>query len=93
MKPQNQRHIVLADILSHKLLLHGVEEIQEGQLGTTIYDDDLKDQDRTLVESAIFQCNLNKFNDQKNLLSTLVLWELAGQFFAIVLLKQTWNSD
>ena len=73
MKQQNQRHIVLPDMLSHKYLLHGVEEIQEGQLGTTIYDDDLKDQDKTLVKSAIFQCNLNKFNDQKNLLSTLVL--------------------
>jgi len=49
MKPQNQRHIVLADMLSHKPLLHGVEEMQEGQLGTTIYDDDLKDQDKTWV--------------------------------------------
>jgi len=73
MKQQNQRHIVLSDMLSHKYLLHGVEEMQEGRLGTTIYDDDLKDQDKTLVKSAIFQCNLNKFNDQKNLLSTLVL--------------------
>jgi hypothetical protein len=54
MKPQNQRHIFLADMLSHKPLLHGVEEMQEGQLGTTIYDDDLKDQDKTWVESAIF---------------------------------------
>jgi len=43
MKPQNQRHIVLPDMLSHKSLLHEVEEMQEGQLGTTICDDDLKD--------------------------------------------------
>jgi hypothetical protein len=52
MKPQNQRHVVLADMLSHKFLLHGVEEMQEGQLGTTIYDDDLKDWDKTWTESV-----------------------------------------
>ena len=44
---QNQIHIVLADMLSCKSQLHGVEEIQEGQLGTTIYNDDLKDWDKT----------------------------------------------
>ena len=43
MKPQNQRHVVLPDMWSHKPLLHEVEEMQEGQLGTTIYDDGLKD--------------------------------------------------
>ena len=46
MKPQNQRHVVLADMLSHKSLLHEVEGMQEGQLGTTIYNDDLKDWDK-----------------------------------------------
>jgi hypothetical protein len=89
MKPQNQRHIVLADMMSYKLLLHEVEEMQEGQLGTTIYDDDLKDQDKTLVKSAIFQFNLNNLNVQKNLLSTLVLGELGGQLCPIVLSEQT----
>ena len=59
MKPQNQRHNVLSDMQSHKSLLHGVEGMKEGQLGTTIYDDDLKDQDKTWVESAVFQYNLN----------------------------------
>ena len=47
MKPQSQRHIVLADMLNSKSQLHGVEEMQEGQLGTTIYNDDLKDWDKT----------------------------------------------
>ena len=47
MKPQNKRHIVLADMLSYKSQLHEVEETQEGQLGTTIYDNDLKDWDKT----------------------------------------------
>jgi hypothetical protein len=73
MKPQNQRHIVLPGILSCKYLLHGVEEMQEVQMGTTIYDDDLKDWDKTQAESAIVQYNLNKFKDQLNLQSTLEL--------------------
>jgi len=52
MKPQNQRHIVLSDMQSHKCLLHEVEEMQEGQLGTTIYGDDLKDWDKSQAESV-----------------------------------------
>jgi len=52
MKQQNQRHIVLADMLSHKFLQHEVEEMQEGQLGTTIHDGDLKDQDKSQAKSA-----------------------------------------
>jgi hypothetical protein len=63
MKPQNQRHAVLADMLSHKSLLHGVEEMQEDQLGTTICDNGLKDLSKTWAKSAIVQDNLNKFND------------------------------
>ena len=37
--------------------------MQEGQLGTTIYDADLRDWDKTWVENAIFQYNLNKLNN------------------------------
>ena len=47
MKPHNQKHIVLSDMLGYKFLPHGVEEMQEGQLGTTIYDDDLKNWEQT----------------------------------------------
>jgi len=65
MKPQNQRHIVLPDMLSYKSLLHEVEEMQEGQLGTTIYNGNLKDRDKTQAGGAIIQVqyNPNKFND------------------------------
>jgi len=52
MKPQNQRHIVLPRMLSHKSLPHGVEEMREDQLGTTIYDDDPKNWDETPAESV-----------------------------------------
>ena len=84
MKSQNQRHIVLADMLSCISQLHGVEEIQEDQLGTTIYENDLKDWDKT------WECEFstNKFNDQQNLLSTLLLQELGGQLCPIVPLEQ-----
>ena len=70
MKLQNKRHIVLADMLSCKSLLHGVEGMQKGQLGTTIYDDDLKDWDKSQSKGAKIQYNLNKYKDQQNLLNT-----------------------
>ena len=52
-KPQNRRHVVLPDSPSRKYPPHGVEEMQEGQSGTTIYDDDLKDRDKSRTESAL----------------------------------------
>ena len=55
MKPQNQRHNVLSDMQSHKSLLHGVEGMKEGQLGTTIYDDDLKDWGKSQTKSVQVQ--------------------------------------
>jgi hypothetical protein len=39
-------------MLSHISLLHEVEEMQVGQLGTTIYDNDLKDREETQAENA-----------------------------------------
>ena len=50
-KPQNQRHTVLLGILTCKSLLHGVEEKQECQLGTTKYDDDLRGWDKIQAKS------------------------------------------
>jgi hypothetical protein len=61
MKPQNQTRIVPLGILSCKSLLHGVEEMREGQLGTTIDDDDLKYLDKTQAESAIVQYSSVQF--------------------------------
>jgi len=52
MKPQNQKPVVLADMMSHKCLLHGEEGMKAGQLGTTIYDDDQQDQGKTPAKNA-----------------------------------------
>jgi len=58
-------------------------------MGTTIYDGDLRNWDKTQAESVIVQYNLIKFNDQQNLQSTLELQELGGQLFPTVLSEQT----
>jgi len=42
MKPQSQKHMILAGMLNHISQLHEVEEMQVDQLGTTIYVGDLK---------------------------------------------------
>jgi len=77
MKPQNRRRVVLPDMTSHKSLLHGVGGMQGVQLGTTIYDADLKDWDKNQTKNT---SSLQiKFDDQWNLLSTLVPRELDGQ--------------
>jgi hypothetical protein len=47
MKPQNQKCMILAGMLSHISQLHGVEEMSVGQLGTTIYGRDLNDLEGT----------------------------------------------
>jgi hypothetical protein len=47
MKPQNQKHMILAGMLSHIPQLHGVEEMPVDQLGTTIYSCDLNDLEGT----------------------------------------------
>ena len=43
MKPQSQKHMILAGTLNHISQLHGVEEMQVDQLGTTINASALKD--------------------------------------------------
>jgi len=58
MKPQNQKRAVLLDMSSHKSPLHGVGGTQEGQLGTTIFDDDPKDWDKTQTNASLVQISL-----------------------------------
>jgi hypothetical protein len=52
MKPRNQKYMILAGVQSHISLLREVEEMRAGQLGTTIYDGDLKDWGGSRAESA-----------------------------------------
>ena len=47
--------MILAGVQSHISLLRGVEEMQAGQLDTTIYGGDLKDWGDAQAESAIDQ--------------------------------------
>jgi hypothetical protein len=47
MEPQNQKCMILVDMLIHISQLHGVEEMPVGQLGTTIHESDLKDLEGT----------------------------------------------
>jgi hypothetical protein len=56
-KLQNQKCMILAGMLSHISQLHGVEGMQVGQSGTTIYDHDLKDSEGT--ENGQFKISLN----------------------------------
>ncbi len=42
-KLHNQKHMILVEFLKYIFQLHGVEEIQEGQLDTTICEGDLKE--------------------------------------------------
>jgi hypothetical protein len=67
MEPQNQKCMILADMLSHISQLHGLEEMPVGQLGTTIYGCDLKDLEGTKKVS------INKFTIDNALQSILVL--------------------
>jgi len=52
MKPQNQKRAVLPDMLRHKSPLRGVGGTQGGRLGTTIFDDDPKDWDKTRTKNV-----------------------------------------
>jgi len=65
MKLRNRRRTILTCILSNRSLLREVEEMRVGQLGTTIYDDDLKDQEDTPAESVEDQYNLKHIDNQK----------------------------
>ena len=57
MKPRNRKGTILAraSVQSHISQLRGVEEMQVGRLGTTIYGGDLKDWGCAQAESAIDQ--------------------------------------
>ena len=44
--------MILAYMLSHIFLLHEVAKMQVGQLGTTIDDNDLKDQEETQAKKC-----------------------------------------
>jgi len=63
MKLRNRRRTILTCILSNRSLLREVEEMRVGQLGTTIYDDDLKDQEDTRAESVGDQYNLERIDN------------------------------
>jgi hypothetical protein len=55
MKPQNQRHMILACMLNHISQLHGVEEMPVGQLGTTTDGCGLKNWEVSQAESEKYQ--------------------------------------
>ena len=82
MKPQNQRYVILACMMGHISQLHGVEEMRVGQLGTTIYDDGLKDREET--QARVRDISTNKSTISNNLPSIPELEGQVGQLCAKV---------